>query len=148
MKSTLNKARKDEPKLRVRHEMMRKLRKAATEKKLADKVSKPSYRVAMTKFATRLMHKEDSARHRYLRHPGQIGVVDKETLEEAIKKKVASRLGRGSKKLEAERAQLMQQFNGGHSLFAKAELKELQGLQAQAKPHQLLAPHVKDSWHL
>jgi len=148
LKSTLNKARQDGPKLRQKHEMMHKLRTAAKAKKLKDAVPKPSYQTAMHKFAARLMHKEDSARHRYLRHPDQAGVVDKKALEEAIKKKVASKLSRGSKKLQAERAQLMQQFNNGNSLFAKAERKELKQLQGQTKPHELAAPDVKDAWHL
>jgi len=149
LQSTLSQARKDGPKLREKHDMMHKLRAAAQAKQQTKKKqASPSYQNVMHKFATRLLHKEDSARHRYLDHAAQPGVVDKKVLEDAIKKKVASKLSMGSKRLQAERAQLMQQFHGGNSLFAKAERRELKELQVKAAPKQLRAPHVKDSWHL
>ena len=62
---------------------------------------------------------------------------------------VAMKLSLGSKKLAQERAALVNQFNSGHSLFAKAERKELKELSGRSSPRQLLAPaSLKDSWHL
>ena len=56
MQSTMSKARKDEPKLRAKHEMMRKLRMAAKEKLKQAKLSKPSFQSAMQKFTARSSH--------------------------------------------------------------------------------------------
>lgn len=88
IQSTLKKSRTDEPKMHKSHEMMHKLRTAAQDKQQSVKSSQPSYKVAMKKFATRLMHKEDSARHRYLNKGLKAGIVNKKALEAAIKRKV------------------------------------------------------------
>ena len=53
---------------------------------------------------------------------------------------VAMKLSLGSKKLAQERAALVNQFNSGHSLFAKAERKELKELSGRSSPRQLSAP--------
>jgi len=148
LKSSLKQARKDGPSIHKQHEMMHKLKEAAREKRQRDAASKPSYQKAMSKFTARLMHKEVSARHRFLAHAAQPGRVDKQVLESAIKKRVALKLSMANSKLQQERSALLKQFDSGHSLFAKAERKELKQLQGQAAPRQLAAPSVKDSWHL
>jgi hypothetical protein len=212
LKSSLTQARKDGPSIHKQHEMMDKLKEAAREKRKRDAATKPSYQTAMSKFTARLMHKEVSARHRFLAHAAQPGRIDKKVLESAIKKRVSPRpacpppssprtpqrglcwlrrlhlgyrvphtatrllcvqptscawcgavggssggwwtlqvalkLSMANKKLEQERSALLKQFHSGHSLFAKAERKELKELQGQAAPRQLAAPPVKDSWHL
>jgi len=148
IQSTLKRSRTDEPKMHRSHAMMHKLRTAAQDKQKHVKSSQPSYKVAMKKFTSRLMHKEDSARHRYLNKGLKAGIVDKNAFENAIKKKVASKLSAGSERLQKERAQLLKQFDTGNSLFAKAERKELKQLSGSTSPHQLQASKVKDSWHL
>merc|ERR1719197_645283 len=102
LKSSLRQARKDGPAMRKQHEMMHQLKEAAREKRQREAASKPSYKTAMNKFTARLMDKEVSARHRYLSPAAQPGTVDKNALESAIKKRVALKLSRGSKKLEQE----------------------------------------------
>lgn len=149
LKSSMSQARKDGPAIHKQHEMMHKLKEAAREKRHREAASKPSYKTAMNKFTARLMHKEVSARHRFLKPANQQGTVDKRALESAIKKRVAMKLSLGSKKLAQERAALVNQFNSGHSLFAKAERKELKELSGRSSPRQLSAPaSLKDSWHL
>ena len=88
LKSSMSKARKDGPAIHKQHEMMHKLKEAAREKRQREAASKPSYKTAMNKFTARLMHKEVSARHRFLKPANQQGTVDKRALESAIKKRV------------------------------------------------------------
>lgn len=155
LQSALSKTRTQQSNWQKQHEMMHKLRRAAQVKARKERGAKgaghPSYTSVMKHFATRLMHKEASARaaaRRRILPSGEKHVVHKKALEAAIKEKMESKMARGDTRLAAARAQLQQQFDTGHSAFAKAERDELKSLQTRVTPAALHSPDVKDSWHL